>query len=76
MTDEPLDQKETSGDLRTVVEGLREKVVANNTSRLARGEGFEEQELSTYPEWALRELLQRRDAPGLPVEQPHSVLLV
>jgi ATP-dependent DNA helicase RecG len=57
MTDLPIDQKEISGDLRTVVEGIRSKIDAYNAVSLGTGEGFRDRPRPLYPEWALRELL-------------------
>ena len=57
MTEEPIDQEEISGDLRTVLETIKGKVVAHNHTALTRGNGFQERQVKSYPEWALRELL-------------------
>ena len=56
MTDRPDDEKEISGDLRTIVETMRQKIVAHNLAPLSQGEGFRDQPRPDYPEWALREL--------------------
>lgn len=57
MTERPIDQKEIDGDLRTVVEALRGRIDAHNAVALGEGAGFRDRPRSTYPEWALRELL-------------------
>ena len=56
MTERPDDEKEISGDLRTIVETMRQKIVAHNLTPLSQGEGFRDQPCPDYPEWALREL--------------------
>lgn len=56
MTDRPEDEREISGDLRTVVEIMHQKIVANNRVASAQGEGFMDRPRPDYPEWALREL--------------------
>lgn len=56
MTDMPDDQLEVSGDLRTVLEGVRNKITAYNRVGLMQGENFRDKPLPDYPEWALREL--------------------
>ncbi len=56
MTDRPDDELEVSGDLRTIVETVRQKITAHNSVRLAQGEGVRDQARPDYPEWALREL--------------------
>lgn len=56
MTDRPVDEKEISGDLRTIVETSYQKIVANNVVHPSQGEGFRDQPHPEYPEWALREL--------------------
>lgn len=56
MTDFPEDQLESSGDLRTVLDGVRNKITAYNRIGLAHGGGFKDKQLPDYPEWALREL--------------------
>ena len=56
MTERPDDEKEISGDLRTIVETMRQKIVAHNLTPLSQGEGFRDQPRPDYPEWALREL--------------------
>lgn len=56
MTDRPDDESEISGDLRTVVETMRQKIVAYNPVRSVQGTGFQDRPLPDYPEWALREL--------------------
>ena len=57
MVDEPIDQEEISGDLQTIIESLRGKVSAHNRTQLHLKEGFKERQVDSYPEWALRELL-------------------
>jgi len=56
MTEMPDDQLELSGDLRTVLEIARAKIISYNSIRMTRGEGFRDKLLPDYPEWALREL--------------------
>ncbi|MDR3324932.1 MAG: putative DNA binding domain-containing protein [Spirochaetaceae bacterium] len=55
MTERPDDELAVSGDLRTVIETIRQKIVAHNTVALQQGEGFREKNVPDYPEWALRE---------------------
>ncbi len=57
MTDMPLDQAEISGDMRTVLDGLRDKFRACNRTGMRQGEGFQDRLMPDYPEWAVRELL-------------------
>lgn len=56
MTDRPDDELEISGDLRTVIETVRQKIVAYNPVRSLPGDGFQDRPSADYPEWALREL--------------------
>jgi ATP-dependent DNA helicase RecG len=56
MGDLPEDQLEISGDLRTILEGVRTKITGYNHIGMARGEGMRDVSLPDYPEWALREL--------------------
>lgn len=56
MTDRPDDELRVSGDLRTVLETVRQKIVAHNQVSVQQGEGFRDKSVSDYPEWALREL--------------------
>ena len=56
MTDRPDDELEVSGDLRTVVETLRQKILAYNPVQSTRGAGFSDKPVPDYPDWALREL--------------------
>lgn len=56
MTEMPIDQKEFSGDMRTVLDGLRDKFRACNQVGMKAGEGFQDKLLPDYPEWAVREL--------------------
>jgi ATP-dependent DNA helicase RecG len=57
MTEMPIDQKEFSGDMRTVLDGLRDKFRACNQVGMKPGKDFQDQLLPDYPEWAVRELL-------------------
>lgn len=57
MTEMPVDQAELSGDMRTVLDGLRDKFRACNQVRMKPGKGFQDQLSPEYPEWAVRELL-------------------
>lgn len=57
ITDEPLDQHEFSGDLRTLLDLLRDRFRATQQTRMIREEGFNERLVPDYPEWAIRELL-------------------
>ena len=56
LTDRPDDEREISGDMRTIVETVRQKIVAFNAVQSTAGEGFRDQPRPDYPEWALREL--------------------
>lgn len=56
MMEIPNDQLELSGDLRTVLDGLRAKITAYNSIGMAEGEGFRDKTLPDYPEWSIREL--------------------
>ena len=57
LTDAPVDQAELSGDLRTLLDAMRDKFRAYNKTFLLRSKGFEEKTISEYPEWAAREIL-------------------
>lgn len=57
MTDMPVDQAEFSGDMRTVLDGLRDKFRSINQMGMQQGEGFQDRLLPDYPEWAIREFL-------------------
>lgn len=57
MTDMPVDQAEFSGDMRTVLDGLRDKFRACNQVGMKPGKDFKDQLLPDYPEWSVRELL-------------------
>ena len=57
MTEMPVDQAELSGDIRTVLDGLRDKFRACNQVGMKPGKGFQDQLLPDYPEWSVRELL-------------------
>lgn len=56
LTDRPDDEREISGDMRTIVETVRQKILAFNAVQSTAGEGFRDQPRPDYPEWALREL--------------------
>jgi ATP-dependent DNA helicase RecG len=56
MTDRPEDELAVSGDLRSVLETIHQKIVAHNHRAILQGEGFRDSEAPDYPEWALREL--------------------
>lgn len=56
MTDRPMDEQEASGDLRTVLDGIKAKIVAYNSVSVEQGSGFQDRPVPGYPEWALREL--------------------
>jgi ATP-dependent DNA helicase RecG len=56
MADMPVDEKEITGDLRSVVETMQQKIVGFNQVRLSLGPGFKDSAVPDYPEWALREL--------------------
>ncbi|MEY4979791.1 MAG: hypothetical protein RLZZ352_2061 [Pseudomonadota bacterium] len=56
MTERPDDELAVSGDLRTVLETVRQKIIAHNQMTVLQGEGFRDKPASDYPEWALREL--------------------
>lgn len=57
MTEMPVDQAEISGDMRTVLDGLRDKFRACNQVGMKPGKGFQDQLSPDYPEWSVRELL-------------------
>lgn len=57
LTDTPLDQAEFAGDLRTLLDTLRDKIRILNQTSMVRSDSFREQLVPDYPEWALRELL-------------------
>lgn len=57
MTEMPVDQAEISGDIRTVLDGLRDKFRACNQVGMKPGKGFQDQLSPDYPEWSVRELL-------------------
>lgn len=56
MTERPLDEREVSGDLRTVLDEVKAKIVAYNPVTPMQGRGFQNRPTPDYPEWALREL--------------------
>ncbi|MDR3213359.1 MAG: putative DNA binding domain-containing protein [Azoarcus sp.] len=55
MTERPEDEFVASGDLRSVLETMRQKIMAHNNRAIVQGEGFRDKEVPDYPEWALRE---------------------
>jgi ATP-dependent DNA helicase RecG len=55
MTDRPEDELQVSGDLRSVLEVVRQKIIAHNRTAISEGEEFRDEALPDYPEWALRE---------------------
>lgn len=57
LVDEPVDQAEFSGDLRTLLDILRDKFRTLNQTSMIRQPDFTERLVSDYPEWAVRELL-------------------
>jgi ATP-dependent DNA helicase RecG len=71
MTVMPEDQLEISGDLRTVLDGVRAKITNYNHIGMMQGEGMRDQPLPDYPEWALRELFHNAI-----MHRPHSFVLV
>jgi ATP-dependent DNA helicase RecG len=56
MTERPDDDLAVSGDLRTMLETVRQKIVAHNHTNVLEGEAFRDKASPDYPEWALREL--------------------
>lgn len=56
LTERPEDELEVSGDLRTVLETVRQKIVAHNNVASTQDEGFRDKPRPDFPEWALREL--------------------
>jgi ATP-dependent DNA helicase RecG len=56
MADMPVDEKEITGDLRSVVETMQQKIVGFNLMPVSQGLGFKDSAVPDYPEWALREL--------------------
>lgn len=56
MTERPDDELQVCGDLRTVLETVRQKIIAHNHTTVLKGEGFRDKSTADYPEWALREL--------------------
>jgi ATP-dependent DNA helicase RecG len=56
MADRPDDALAVTGDLRSVLETIRQKIVVNNNRAIVQGKGFRNEEAPDYPEWALREL--------------------
>jgi len=57
MTEMPVDQAEFSGDMRTVLDAVRDKFRAANQMAMQRGEGFQDHLQPDYPEWAVREFM-------------------
>lgn len=57
MADMPVDQAEFSGDMRTVLDGVRDKFRSINQMGMKQGEGFQDRLLPDYPEWAIREFM-------------------
>lgn len=57
LTDTPLDQAEFAGDLRTLLDTLRDKFRVLNEVAMGRDDSFRERLNPDYPEWAVRELL-------------------
>lgn len=57
MNEMPVDQMELSGDMRTVLDSLRDKFRTCNQVGMKPGKGFQDQLSPDYPEWAIRELL-------------------
>lgn len=56
MIDRPEDELTVSGDLRSVLDTIYQKIRAHNHVTVIAGEGFRDQMIALYPEWALREL--------------------
>ena len=56
MADMPEDELSASGDLRTVLDLIRNKITAYNRTSVRQGENFRDRITPDYPEWALREL--------------------
>jgi len=56
MTERPIDDLAARGDLRLILEVIKHKIIAHNHVAPIQGEGFREKTVSTYPEWAVREL--------------------
>jgi hypothetical protein len=42
-----------SRDLRTILEGIRPKIIAYNIIGMTQGEGFRDKPVPDYPEWAI-----------------------
>jgi ATP-dependent DNA helicase RecG len=57
LTDEPLDQREISGDLLSVLRELDLQIKTNNQASLQRVSTLQEKLVFDYPEVAIRELL-------------------
>ena len=57
ITERPEDELGISGDLRSMLDVLRLKIIAYNKRPIVQGEGFRNKVAPDYPEWALRELL-------------------
>ncbi len=56
-TDLPIDQAEIEGDLSAMIREIEVRIRAAITNALRQVEGWREQVLPGYPEWAVRELL-------------------
>jgi len=57
MTDLPIDQAEIEGDLSSVIREIEVRIRTVTTNALRQVEGWREEIVSEYPEWAVRELL-------------------
>jgi ATP-dependent DNA helicase RecG len=56
LTDLPNDSAEISGNLQAIIKEIELRIKLFNTTQLSRIAMLEEQSVSDYPEWALREL--------------------
>ena len=57
MTDEPIDQREISGDLQSILHELDLQIKTNNQASLQKISTLQEKLVFDYPEVAIRELL-------------------
>jgi ATP-dependent DNA helicase RecG len=57
MTDLPIDQAEIEGDLSSMIREMELRIRTVSTNALKQVDGWREQVVPEYPEWALRELL-------------------
>jgi ATP-dependent DNA helicase RecG len=57
MGGRPIDELEVKEDLPRAVEILTAKILGHNRTAPVAGEGFREEHVADYPQWALRELL-------------------